>query len=160
MWPGRFCRTRPWLSSWDFFAQRLRAYFTGKGYATRIVDAAIGADFTDMRVLKARIEALAQFSRESVFDQSVLTFKRAANIIRKQGEEAGQELTGEFDSTALKEPQEKALAEKIRETAPKFEKLWAKDDFAGLLGLLMELRPVVDDFFDNVMVMCEDRASA
>ncbi|MDD4952318.1 MAG: hypothetical protein PHV85_07210, partial [Desulfovibrionaceae bacterium] len=39
----------------------------------------------------------------------------------------------------------------------RFEELWKADDFAGLLGLLRELRPSVDAFFDHVMVMCEDQ---
>jgi glycyl-tRNA synthetase beta chain len=40
---------------------------------------------------------------------------------------------------------------------PRWEALWAKEDFDQLFGLLRELRPVVDDFFDHVMVMAEDQ---
>jgi glycyl-tRNA synthetase beta chain len=140
----------------DFFAQRLRAMFTGQGFATRVVDAAIGAGYSDIHTLKARLEALSRFSESEGFEQAVLTFKRAANIIRKQGEEAGQELTGGFDLDMLEDDAEKALAERMEESAPRFEQLWADGDFDGLFGQLAELRPSVDAFFDNVMVMCED----
>ncbi len=141
-----------------FFANRLRALFTGKGFETKVVDAALGAGFNDVRTLEKRIEALAEFSREEDFELAVLTFKRAANIIRKQGDEAGQELTGSFEEEIFEDDNEKALAAKLDETAPTFEELWENDDFVGLFGLLRELRPSVDGFFDNVMVMCEDQA--
>jgi glycyl-tRNA synthetase beta chain len=86
----------------------------------------------------------------------VLTFKRAANIIRKQGSEEGLVLTGGFDLDSLVEPQEKALAEKIDDTSERFNSLWEQNNFASLLGVLGELRPYVDDFFDHVMVICDD----
>jgi len=142
----------------DFFGQRLRALFTGNGFETRVVDAALGAGFNDIRTLKARLEALNEFSKEEDFGQAVLTFKRAANIIRKQGDEAGQELTGSYDADLFDGEHESAFGAKLEETAPRFEDLWERGDFSGLLGLLRELRPSVDAFFDNVMVMCDDSA--
>ncbi len=142
----------------DFFGQRLRALFTGQGRDTRVVDAALGAGFTDMRTLGRRLEALDAFSREADFEQAVLTFKRAANIIRKQAAEAGVALSGAFDAARLEAPEEKALAAKLAESEARFRQLWEQGDFPGLLGQLRELRPAVDAFFDKVMVMCEDPA--
>ncbi len=142
----------------DFFGQRLRAFMTGQGYETRVVDAALGAGFSDIRTLAARVKALDAFSREDGFEQAVLTFKRAANIIRKQGDEAGENISGNADPDLFEADQERALADKLSMTGPRFDELWADDDFPGLLGLLAELRPFVDDFFDNVMVMCDDKA--
>ncbi len=140
----------------DFFASRLRAFFTGQGISTKVADAAIGAGFSDLAGLKGRTEALNAFASEDDFEQAVLTFKRVANIIRKQGGEAGELLTGGYDAEILVEDAEKGLAAKLEQTVPRFDELWAADDFAGLLGLLRELRPTVDEFFDNVMVMCDD----
>lgn len=142
----------------EFFAQRLRAMFIGQGLDSRVVDAAIGAGFTDIRILKARVEALDVFSKDSDFEQAVLTFKRAANIIRKQGDDAGQELTGSYDPELFEGEHESAFGSQLEENAPRFDALWEKGDFAGLFGLLRELRPSVDGFFDNVMVMCDDAA--
>ena len=140
----------------DFFGQRLRALFTGQGFETRVVDAAIGAGFNDIRTLKARLEALSEFSREDDFEQAVLTFKRASNIIRKQGDEAGQPLTGNYDPDLYEDEHETAFGNSLEEMAPRFDDLWENNEFAGLLALLRELRPSVDGFFDNVMVMCDD----
>ncbi|MFW5721923.1 MAG: glycine--tRNA ligase subunit beta [Desulfohalobiaceae bacterium] len=139
----------------DFFAHRLRAHYTAKGFATRVVDAVLGADVTDLWAVDRRLQALDAFSREQDFEQAVLTFKRADNIIRKQA--ADQDLDGSFILERLQEPQEQELGRRIVELAPRWEVLWGADDFAALFALLRELRPAVDDFFDHVMVMCDDR---
>ncbi|MBU1229608.1 MAG: glycine--tRNA ligase subunit beta [Proteobacteria bacterium] len=141
----------------DFFGQRLRALFaSGQDADSRVADAALGAGFADIRTLKMRFDALTTFSRQPDFEQAVLTFKRAANIIRKQGDEAGAALSASVDEARLEMEQERVLAKSLRDSAGRFEELWAADDFAGLLAMLGELRPAVDAFFDNVMVMAED----
>lgn len=143
----------------EFFGQRLRAYCTGRGYDTLVVDAALGASFDDVAALSARLDALASFAAESDFAQAVLTFKRASNIIRKQGASAGQELTGEIVTALLAEQAEKDLAAAYDALFPRFDTLFAAGDYGAVLGLLHELRPAVDAFFDNVMVMCDDKAT-
>jgi glycyl-tRNA synthetase beta chain len=140
----------------DFFAQRLRNFWGGKGYPTRVVDAAINAGINDLVALEKRIKALAAFASEKDFDQAVLTFKRADNIIRKQGEESGVTFTGEVDPGLLVEEAEKKLHAHLEATRQTWDELWSRDDFAGLLKELWTLRPVVDGFFDTVMVMCDD----
>ena len=143
----------------DFFGQRLRALFaSGQDVDSRVADAALGAGFNDIRTLKMRFDALTAFSRQPDFEQAVLTFKRADNIIRKQGGAAGAALSTGVNQALLEAVQERELDLMLRETAPRFEELWAADDFAGILGQLRELRPAVDAFFDNVMVMAEDAA--
>jgi glycyl-tRNA synthetase beta chain len=141
----------------DFFAHRIRALCMNQGLETKVVDAALGAGFDDLWAFEQRLTALDRFSREADFDQAVLTFKRADNIIRKQGEQAGVDLQAGYQESLLIDPQEKALAQALTDMQPRWEALWAKEDFDQLFGLLRELRPVVDDFFDHVMVMAEDQ---
>ena len=71
---------------------------------------------------------------------------------------AGVELSGASEAGRFEAAEEKALAAKLSETEDRFRDLWKRGDFHGLLGLLRDLRPAVDAFFDNVMVMCEDAA--
>ncbi len=140
----------------DFFGQRLRAYFGGQGFDTLVVEAAVGASFTDIAALAARIKALSAFAAKPDFDQAVLTFKRAANIIRKQGVGAGAPLTGVVRQELLAEQAEKDLAAACAGVFPRYDALIAAGDYAAVLDLLYELRPAVDAFFDHVMVMCDD----
>jgi glycyl-tRNA synthetase beta chain len=141
-----------------FFEQRLRAYFQSQGHATRIVDAAVGAGIADVFALRARVKALESFSQEPDFAASVQTFKRVANIIRKQAMETadGPLLNGVYREELLMESQERELARTWRTLLPQWDALWADDRFVDLLGLLREIKPVVDGLFDHVMVMCPE----
>jgi glycyl-tRNA synthetase beta chain len=125
----------------EFFGQRLRALFASGEGDSRVADAALGAGFTDIKTLKLRFDALSAFSRSAEYEQAVLTFKRADNIIRKQGAEAGVALSATVDQALLEAPEEKELARALAETAPRFEELWNAGDFAACLSQLLELRP-------------------
>jgi len=142
----------------EFVAARLKGYFTSLGYETRIVDAALGADIDNIYLAQKRLEALKQFSEQKDFESAVLTFKRADNIIRKQGLSIEGNLSDKFDLDKLVEEQEKKLAQAILDLDKKWNDLYRKEDFIELFMLLYDLKPVVDEFFDNVMVMCEDPA--
>lgn len=138
----------------DFFSLRLKNYFTGKGAETLLAEAVISAGFGDVWDASRRLEALRRFAAKPDFEQAVLTFKRPANIVRKQGENAG--LDGKFDSALLREAAEKELAGDLEKLMPKFRAHYASGEYDALFDLLYQLRPVVDGFFTDVMVMCED----
>ena len=76
------------------------------GYETLLVEAALAAksasDATtiDVKSIGARLDALATFSKRDDFASQVLTFKRAANIIRKQGSESDTPLSGVWDDAS------------------------------------------------------------
>jgi glycyl-tRNA synthetase beta chain len=143
----------------DFFGQRLRVLLAStEGADSRVADAALGAGFTDIKTLKLRFDALSAFSRQPDFEQAVLTFKRADNIIRKQGAEAGVALSDSVDAAKLEAAEEMELVRILGESEPRFRELWDAGDFAGILGQLGEIRPALDAFFDKVMVMAEDMA--
>ncbi len=139
----------------DFFGQRLRAYWNAQGVPTLVLEAAMAPGFSDIFETWRRVEALADFSREADFEASVLTFKRAANIIRKQ---AGQELSGQIREDLLEGEAEKAFWTALQGVEPEWARLAEAGDYPKMLALLGVLRPVVDGFFDGVMVMCDDEA--
>ncbi|HEB74359.1 MAG TPA: hypothetical protein ENJ03_03985 [Candidatus Desulfofervidus auxilii] len=57
----------------------------------------------------------------------------------------------------FKEPQERALFEKYLEIKKKINTLLGKKDYHGALNTLVTLKSFIDDFFDHVMVMVEDK---
>ncbi len=140
----------------DFVAGRLKGYFQSLDYPTKIVDAIVCADIDNIYLTKKRLDGLFEFSKDPDFEKAVLTFKRVDNIIKKQGLQTETTLTGEFDPKMFVEQEEKALAKAISNMEQRWDELYNKEDFKGLFMLLNEIRPVVDDFFDKVMVMCED----
>lgn len=137
----------------DFFGQRLRAYWNGQGVPTLVIEAAMAPGFADINDTWLRVRALAEFSREEDFEASVLTFKRAANIIRKQ---ADQDLSGTVREELLEGEAEKSFWTTLQGIEPVWAELAASADYPMMLSRLRVLRPAVDEFFDGVMVMCED----
>jgi glycyl-tRNA synthetase beta chain len=137
----------------DFFGQRLKAYWNAQGMETLVLEAAMARGFSDIYDTWRRVKALADFSREADFEASVLTFKRAANIIRKQ---ADQELDGQVREELLENDAEKGFWATLLEVEPVWAELSARGDYPAMLAKLPALRPAVDSFFDGVMVMCDD----
>jgi glycyl-tRNA synthetase beta chain len=137
----------------DFFGQRLKAYWNAQGMETLVLEAAMAQGFADIFDTWRRVKALAGFSREADFEASVLTFKRAANIIRKQ---ADQELDGQVRADLLENDAEKGFWTTLLQIEPVWADLAACGDYPAMLSGLPAMRPVVDGFFDGVMVMCDD----
>ena len=141
----------------DFTTLRAKNYFTAnKGHDVLVAEAALNAGLEDICAAAMRLEALAAFSRKPHYEQAVHTFKRLANIIAKiEGPDLAC-LTGGYTADLLKEEAEKHLAAKLEDIGPRFDALWREDRFAELFELLDEVRPAVDAFFDQVMVMDKD----
>lgn len=142
----------------EFFNARLKNLLITQGVDTLLVEAALGAGCNDVWAAAQRLRALENLHRSEDFVPSVQTFKRVTNIVRKQGQEASEPLTGLWKNSLLEEEAEKALAAKLDDVLPRFDALWAADDFDGVLALIQELRPHVDKYFEGVMVMCDDAA--
>lgn len=85
-------------------------------------------------------------------------FKRAANIL-KQAAERGIDY-GAYDPALVVEDAERALAERltaIRESGELAE-LTAAGDYGGAIARIAGFRPLIDTFFDDVLVMADDQA--
>ncbi len=138
----------------EFFAARVKNYLQGQGADTLLVDATLGAESTDVWAAAKRLQALEKFHASEHYTASVQTFKRVANIIRKQGQE--YTLSGQYDLTLAQEDAEKALMKNLDAVLPRFDALWQEDMYDAIPGLLLEMRPAIDAFFDSVMVMCDE----
>ena len=136
----------------EFLAGRVKNYFQSQGKDTPLVEAALLTGETDVWLTGRRLAALEAFSRTEGYAASVQTFKRVANIIAKQG---GLPEDG-WDAELLQEDADRKLAARLVEVLPLFDSLYAKAEYEKMLELLGLVRPAVDDFFNNVMVMCDD----
>ena len=136
----------------EFFAGRVKNLFLTQGNDTLLVEAVMNAGCSDVWAASRRLAALVAESGKPGFANNAQTFKRVANILRKQG--AGAPST--FSRELLMEEPEKALADALDVMTAKFDELWAQDRFDELLALMDGMRPTVDAFFNGVMVMAED----
>jgi glycyl-tRNA synthetase beta chain len=140
-----------------FFAERLNFYLRDvRGFKYDIVNAVLAAGADDVRDGIARAEALAAVRDTEDFTAISLAFKRIKNILR-QAQERGEHASPEVpDESSLSEPEERQLLESAMTLAPKVSGLQSEREYAAALEAIATLRPVVDAFFDKVMVMAAD----
>jgi len=78
--------------------------------------------------------------------------KRIVNILRKSGGEAAAGI----DVERLTDGAERDLWHSFEALAPEVDRHYASGDYASALRTLASAKPVVDRFFDDVMVMVDD----
>jgi glycyl-tRNA synthetase beta chain len=76
------------------------------------------------------------------------------NIVEKQAKDVP---AGKVDAKKLKEASEVRLAQACSAVRAKIGDLVKADDYPGVLKEIISLRPSVDAFFDEVMVMTDQR---
>jgi glycyl-tRNA synthetase beta chain len=141
-----------------FFRERLEFYLRDVlGFAYDVVDAVLAAGADDVLDAVARAEAVAKTRPTDDFIAISVAFKRMKNILR-QAREAGKQWPKDYFPERLQDAAEKALGGLVAETRSKVEQLAAAKRYEEALNEIARLRPVVDTFFDKVMVMVEDES--
>ena len=137
-----------------FFHERLHFYLKDvRGFAYDVVNAVLTAAADDVRDAIARAEALTAVRGSEDFAAISAAFKRIKNILR-QAEEKGFAI-GSPDSIKLA-PQAQELHAAAAFLAPKVARLREERAYVPALTQIASLRPVVDTFFDKVMVLDPD----
>jgi glycyl-tRNA synthetase beta chain len=138
----------------QFILERLKHYLREQGYETGLVNAALDAPLSTLPDLVARLDALRDLMRHDAASNLVEANKRIGNILRKSGQDSGSKISE--DRLVIAE--EKQLFDEIKRISLDLDTLFRNADYAGALGLLAGLSPVIDSFFEKVMVMDDDPA--
>ena len=153
---GRFETSRQvGLAVLDFFADRLKVQQREAGVRHDLIDAvfALGGEDDLVRLL-ARVQALQAFIDTEDGANLLAGYKRAANILKKEGHEAA---TG-AGLTYTPEPAEAALLAALDTAEPAAARAVAAEDFEAAMAALASLRAPIDGFFDSVTVNDSDPA--
>lgn len=137
----------------DYIFDRLRAYYQEQGIGFDIVDAVICSKPAVLRDCDRRVKAVNQFQSNDAAIALAAANKRIANILKKQSNESLVINETLFEATA-----EKQLFQQLVGLQNKVDTLFAAGEYLEGLNELASLRPVVDQFFDDVMVMVDDQA--
>ena len=140
----------------DFFRGRLKGLLTSEGAPTDLAEAALGAGFTDVADVQARITALVELRRSDAWADLMASFKRMANIVRKSGGKV--DLAGELDRALLDDGAERALFEAFVALREASDEAIAQQDYPGSLQHMSALRQPLATFFDDVLVNAKDEA--
>ena len=139
-----------------FFAERLEFYLReAKGQAYDVVKAVLAAGANDVRDAVARAEALTAVRGSADFEAVSASFKRMKNIL-SQAKEKGELPTREEGQGGTTHPAQLELVTKEEEIADRVKKMAERREYRGALEAIATLRPSVDAFFDQVMVMDPD----
>jgi len=139
-----------------FFRERLEFYLRDVlGLAYDVVNAALAADADDIVDAIARARAVSAVRPSADFESISVAFKRMKNILR-QAREANKKIAEALNPSALAQPEEKNLAETIPQVARDVDALRSQGKYEQALLEISRLRPMIDAFFDKVMVMVED----
>lgn len=139
----------------QFMQERLRALYLEQG-VTPDVFAAVAALKIDRPVdVDQRIHAVQAFKKLNEAGALSAANKRVSNILAKYEEPI---LANAVSDALFEVVAEKALAEELAAKHAVVSKLSALGEYDAVLLQLAELRKPVDDFFDEVMVMTDDKS--
>jgi glycyl-tRNA synthetase beta chain len=137
-----------------FMLDRFRPYLRDKGFAPDEIDAVLSLRPTRIDQVIPRLKALQAFRRLPHAEALAAANKRIRNILRQ----ANYLGNGGADETLYKHDAEKYLANAINEQRQVLQPVLEEGDYSLALKSLAGLRGVVDEFFDQVMVMVDDTA--
>ncbi|MDP1996943.1 MAG: glycine--tRNA ligase subunit beta [Gallionella sp.] len=142
-----------------FMLDRLRGYLRERDFEVSHIEAVLQLLNGRMHEVLPRLQGVRAFAALEVAKDLAAANKRVLNIIRKNHEELGAGLTGAAVKPALlKEAAERDLYQAMQDITPFAQGYLDRGDYGQNLKVLVTLKPFIDDFFDKVMVMCEDKA--
>ncbi|AVX20038.1 glycyl-tRNA synthetase beta chain [Carboxydocella sporoproducens DSM 16521] len=134
----------------EFFRLRLRyILMEDEGLAYDTVDAVLAAGYADLTAAAERARALAKVRQEADFADVQTAFTRVVNLAKK--DEGGQVV-----KELLQEPAEQALLAAWQAFREESEELLRAGRYEEWFKRASQLRPVIDRFFTEVMVMAKE----
>jgi glycyl-tRNA synthetase beta chain len=134
----------------DFFAGRLRFILEKRGFRYDLVGAALGPGVDQIVDVLARVEALEALQSSPQFEPFILMAKRINNIIK--GLPAAK-----VNADLFVEKEERDLYSTLSIVSSNAQPMIARGDFARAQGIIFKLQPVLNTFFEKVLVMAEDK---
>ncbi|KLN47248.1 glycyl-tRNA ligase [Providencia rettgeri] len=138
----------------EFMLGRFRSWYQELGYSIDTIQAVLARRPTQPADFDARVKAVTHFRTLEEAQALAAANKRVSNILSKSDEK----LSDTVLASVLKTPEEVKLATHVVVLQDKLAPMFAERNYQDALAELASLRDVVDEFFENVMVMDEDQA--
>jgi glycyl-tRNA synthetase beta chain len=133
----------------DLFSQRYKTYLNGEGFPHDAIDCVLSTGLDSIVDIRAKVSAFSELKKQPYFEPLAIAFRRVVSILNDEAE-------GDVDPGLLNEPAEKKLFETyLKIQGPVFRHIQNKE-FSQALEKIVEIKPAVDGFFDEVMVMVDD----
>ena len=140
-----------------FLQNRIIQLLADQGYAKDAIAAVVGVSIDHVPNIWNRLEALEALKAKPDFDPLAIAFKRVVNILKKSGklEKAGKSV--EVQEQLFEHGSESALLEACKKVENKVSDAMDRGLFEKALLDIATLRGPVDEFFDGVMVLADDK---
>ncbi|MBF0377853.1 MAG: glycine--tRNA ligase subunit beta [Desulfamplus sp.] len=138
----------------SFIKARMTNMLVDQGYSKEAVASALSVGFNNVPDAILRIKALDVLRQAPDFEPLSAAFKRVVNILKKS------DITQNFkvDESLFYSDSEKSLYAASKKLSESVDKLIAENNYDLALKEIASIRPEVDNFFDDVMVMVDDEA--
>lgn len=134
-----------------FILERLPSYWTAQGIAPETIQAAMVAQTEFLDDLDARVQALHQTKDQ--LSALLGGAKRVTHLLKAMD---AQIASTPIQETLIEHECERELIHAIHETQHRMKPLVQSQSYVEVLLMLSQLRPLIDTFFENVMIMCDD----
>ena len=139
----------------NFMHERLRSWYQDQGITADVFAAVLAAENANPFDISKRINAVQAFKGLPEAESLSIANKRVSNILEQY---ADRLLLQTIADNLFEFEEEKKLAQAIAAKETYTRDLYRKRHYAEILTALAELRQPIDDFFDHVMVMTDDKA--
>ncbi|MEJ2567573.1 MAG: glycine--tRNA ligase subunit beta [candidate division WOR-3 bacterium] len=134
-----------------FIVERVGGNLQSREIRYDIANAVLSEKWSDIYDAYLVARAMMTIREDQVeFEKLVIGQKRVSNILEGKN-------TGKVKKSLLKEKEEKELFDKAQETEPVLKKLIENKDYVAGINQLKKVRPYIDNLFDNVLVMADDK---
>jgi len=141
---------------YNFIIERMRSYYLDKqnDLTTEMFTAVMIRRPNSLLDFDNRLKAVAAFVKlESALSLAAAN-KRISNILKQ----AGVDSSATINQSLIKEPAEMTLFNSVIKAKNAVAPLLANRDYTNVLETLAELKGPIDGFFDDIMVMTDDKA--
>jgi glycyl-tRNA synthetase beta chain len=139
----------------DFMQERLKPWYQEKDISQDVFAAVAALSITRPYDFDRRIHAVQMFKQLPDAESLSIANKRVSNILAKQ---VGLLRDQSVDAHLFEVDAERELATRLTNLQVLVTPLYNEARYVDVLSKLADLRKPVDAFFDNVMVMTEDKA--
>lgn len=135
----------------EFITERLRGYFLDLGIAPDTFEAVRNVQPTHLIDFADRIQAVQHFRDLPESSSLAAANKRIRNILKK-----ADSVNSDISESLLNEPAEQDLIRQVKAMQTKVTPKFDQRDYTAALTDLATLRPSIDQYFEDVMVMDEN----
>ncbi|OIR11578.1 glycine--tRNA ligase beta subunit [mine drainage metagenome] len=141
-----------------FMMDRLRGYLRDRSFDPSHIEAVLAVLNGRLHEVLPRLQGVRAFAAMAVAKDLAAANKRVQNIMRKNHEELGAAMASAvFDAKLMTDEAERNLHQAMVDITPFAQGYFSRGEYGQNLKALVTLKPFIDDFFDQVMVMAEDR---